>query len=106
MFVAGCGDAYVLGVQRRFRDAVPEASRGQAFGLFFTGLMTAQGIAPALCGLLTDVLPIGVVIAVMGGCALVTAAVVRARWRTVVSGGTDEPACPVDRVAAAVTGAG
>ncbi|WP_279582124.1 MFS transporter [Fodinicola feengrottensis] len=41
--VTGCGFAYSLGLQRRFRDAVDESMRGQAFGLLSTGLMTLQG---------------------------------------------------------------
>ncbi|MDG4824779.1 MFS transporter [Asanoa sp. WMMD1127] len=50
MVASGCGFAYSLGLQRAFVDAVPERGRGQAFGLLSTGLMTLQGVGPAVFG--------------------------------------------------------
>jgi MFS family permease len=50
MVASGAGFAYSLGVQRAFVDAVPERGRGQAFGLLSTGLMTLQGVGPAVFG--------------------------------------------------------
>jgi predicted MFS family arabinose efflux permease len=45
MVCVGAGAAFSVGLQGRFRDALPEAARGQAFGLLSTGLMTLQGAA-------------------------------------------------------------
>jgi hypothetical protein len=50
MLVSGAGFAYSLDLQRTFLDAVLEVSRGQAFGLLTTGLMTLQGLGPVLSG--------------------------------------------------------
>ncbi|TDQ05964.1 MFS transporter [Labedaea rhizosphaerae] len=63
---SGAGFAYGLSVQRRFRDAVPPDRRGQAFGLLSTGLMTCQGLGPALCGGLSTVVAAPVLIAAAG----------------------------------------
>jgi hypothetical protein len=71
--VTGTGFAYVLGLQRAFLEAVPESSRGQAFGLLSSGLMTVQGVGPTVFGALAQVVPAGVAIAVAGAATLVTA---------------------------------
>lgn len=72
--VAGFGFAYGLGLQRRFLDAVPSDRGGQAFGLMSTGLMTLQGVGPAVFGLLTEALPVGTTMA-LGGVAVVLIAI-------------------------------
>ncbi|GAA1890057.1 MFS transporter [Asanoa iriomotensis] len=54
MVASGVGFAYSLGLQRAFVDAVPELARGQAFGLLSTGLMTLQGVGPAVFGALAS----------------------------------------------------
>ncbi|MEV1144454.1 MFS transporter [Micromonospora sp. NPDC049799] len=69
--VSFAGFAYQLGLARRFLDAVPEARRGQAFGLVGTGLMAVQGGAAAGAGALTEVLAPGVVMALAGAASLV-----------------------------------
>jgi hypothetical protein len=74
LVVTGAGFGYGLGVQRQFRDAVPHEVRGQAFGLMSTGLMTLQGVGPALFGLATEVVPVGVAMA-LGGVATVLTAI-------------------------------
>lgn len=66
LFLVGCGFAYGLGIQRRFLDVIPAGSRGQAFALMSTGLMTSQGIGPMVVGAVAEVLPIGTTIAVAG----------------------------------------
>lgn len=58
--------AYNLGLQRRFVDAVPEAVRGQAFGLLTSGQMTTQGLGAALGGLLAEMVPVHLAIALTG----------------------------------------
>lgn len=77
--VATAGFAYHLGLARRFLDAVPEARRGQAFGLLGTGMMAGQGLAAAAGGALSEVVAPGTVIA-LAGVASLTATVVL--WRT------------------------
>ncbi|PZG18007.1 MFS transporter [Micromonospora craterilacus] len=68
--VATAGFAYQLGLARRFLDAVPEARRGQAFGLLSTGLMAAQGLAAAGGGALSEVVAPGVVMAIAGAASV------------------------------------
>jgi hypothetical protein len=63
------GFAYQFGLARRFLDAVPEARRGQAFGLVGTGMMAAQGLAAAGAGALSEVLAPGAVMAGASGAA-------------------------------------
>ncbi|ALG10423.1 MFS transporter [Kibdelosporangium phytohabitans] len=67
---SGTGFAYGLSVQRRFRDAVPTHHRGQAFGLLSTGLMTCQGLGPAICGALSTMLTAPTVIAAAGAATV------------------------------------
>jgi hypothetical protein len=71
--VTGFGFGFGMGVQRRFRDAVPEEVRGQAFSLLSTGLMTLQGVGPAVFGLAAEVIPVGVVMAAGGVATVLTA---------------------------------
>ena len=73
LVVTGFGFGYGLGVQRRFRDAVPEEVRGQAFALLSTGLMTLQGVGPAVFGLAAEVVPVGVAMAAGGVATVLTA---------------------------------
>ncbi|TCO48923.1 MFS transporter [Actinocrispum wychmicini] len=77
LVVTGSGFAYGLALQRRFLAAVPEDSRGLAFSLLTTGMMTAQGISPALAGALAGVVPIGGVIALAGVATLAAAVAFR-----------------------------
>lgn len=74
-----CGFAYMLGLARRFLAAVPEQTRGQAFGLATTGMMTLQGVAVAGAGALAEVLPPSIVIAVCGAASLVATILLRRR---------------------------
>jgi MFS family permease len=71
--VTGTGFAYGLGIQRRFLDAVPEERRGQAFGLLSSGLMTLQGVGPAVFGALAEVTPIRYAVSLAGAATVVTA---------------------------------
>ncbi|WP_018217427.1 MFS transporter [Salinispora vitiensis] len=82
--VATAGFAYQLGLARRFLDAVPEARRGQAFGLLGTGLMAGQGLAAAAGGALSEVVAPGTVMALAGVASLVATA---ALWRTLAPPG-------------------
>ncbi|EWC63666.1 hypothetical protein UO65_0963 [Actinokineospora spheciospongiae] len=69
--LSGAGLAYGVCVQSRFRDLVPVRERGQAFTLLATGLMTAQGLSPAVFGLVADHTTAGAAVAVAGLLAVV-----------------------------------
>jgi MFS family permease len=69
--ITGIGLSYDLGLELRFVDAVPPDQRGLAFGLRSTGLMTVQGIGPALAGALALALPVPRVMAVTGALTAV-----------------------------------
>ena len=71
--VTGIGPAYILGIQRRFLDAVPAPVLGQAFGLLSTGLMTFQGAGPAVFGAVTQVTSPGQAMALAGVAIVMTA---------------------------------
>ena len=77
--VTGTGFSYGLGVQRRFREIVPSGARGQAFTLLSTGLMTLQGLGPALAGTVAEIVPTGATIAIAGAARLLSAAALRFR---------------------------
>ncbi|WP_203998238.1 MFS transporter [Micromonospora lutea] len=91
--VATAGFAYQLGLARRFLDAVPEARRGQAFGLVSTGMMAAQGLAAAGAGALSEVLAPGVVMAGAGAASLLATLVL---WPILAPGGRRHPARPAE----------
>ncbi|RKF29343.1 MFS transporter [Micromonospora globbae] len=79
MATSGVGFAYSLGVQRPFLDAVPGRVRGQAFGLLSTGLMTFQGLGPALFGGLAQATTVHAAIALAGAATAATAVLVPRR---------------------------
>lgn len=87
--LAAAGFAYQLGLARRFLDAVPPARRGQAFGLTSTGMMTAQGLAAAGAGALSELTGPAVAMAVAGAGSLVATL---ALWRTLGPGDGPVPA--------------
>jgi len=78
---AAAGFAYHLGLARRFLDALPEAHRGQAFGLAMTGTMTLQGLSMAGAGALAEVLPPGTVMAVAGAASITATLALWSRLR-------------------------
>jgi predicted MFS family arabinose efflux permease len=79
LVATGTGFSYGLSVQRRFREIVPFASRGQAFTLLSTGLMTLQGAGPALAGSAAERVPTGSAIALAGMATVVTAVILGLR---------------------------
>jgi predicted MFS family arabinose efflux permease len=89
MALLGCGFAFGLGLQAPFRDALPDDARGQAFGLLSTGLMTLQGVGPLVFGGLTEVLPVGMTMALAGVSTLGVAA-----WLAVTLGGRAKTPVP------------
>ncbi|MCZ4121699.1 MFS transporter [Streptomyces sp. H39-S7] len=70
LLVTGTGFAYSLGLQRSFLDALPEGSRGQAFGLLTSGMMTVQGVGPAVFGAAAEVVSVGAAISCAGIASL------------------------------------
>ncbi|MDJ0341214.1 MFS transporter [Streptomyces sp. H10-C2] len=66
LLITGTGFAYGLGLQRAFLDAVPEAGRGQAFGLLTSGMMTVQGVGPAVFGVVAELASVGAAMALAG----------------------------------------
>ncbi|TQS45360.1 MFS transporter [Cryptosporangium phraense] len=77
LLLTGGGYAASLGLQRRFLDAVPEDRRGQAFGLLSAGLMTFQGLGPALFGLITQTTTVALAISIAGATAVLLAIALR-----------------------------
>ncbi|SEH03484.1 Predicted arabinose efflux permease, MFS family [Nonomuraea solani] len=71
LLLSGIGLAYDLGLELRFVDSIPDGKRGLAFGLRSTGLMTVQGIGPAVSGAVALAVPVSAVIALSGGVAAV-----------------------------------
>lgn len=84
--LAGGGFAYALGLQRPFIDAVAEDRRGQAFALLSTGLMTVQGIGPAVLGGVAQLAGVRSALAVSGCACLLVAVAWRIRWSRSVPG--------------------
>ncbi|RZS41196.1 putative MFS family arabinose efflux permease [Herbihabitans rhizosphaerae] len=74
---SGAGFAYSLGLAGPFRDALPPHQRGQAFALLSSGLMTVQGVSPAIWGALTEIVSVGQAIAVAGAATLLAAGFTR-----------------------------
>lgn len=71
---SGLFSAYNLAANAEFAMAVPDARRGQAFGLVISGMMVGQGIGLLLAGLVAEYLsPLSVV--ALAGAATVVAAV-------------------------------
>ncbi|MDF9812765.1 MFS transporter [Streptomyces sp. SPB162] len=70
LLITGTGFAYSLGLQRSFLDALPEASRGQAFGLLTSGMMTVQGVGPAVFGAVAEMVSVGAAISSAGIASL------------------------------------
>lgn len=75
--LTGVGSAYLLGLQRRFLEAVPSDLQGQGFALLNTTTMTIQGIGPLIFGVCAEFLPVGLAIALTGVSSVITTLVLR-----------------------------
>lgn len=71
---SGVFGAYDLAANAEFALAVPDASRGQAFGLVVSGMMVAQGIGLLLAGLFAEYLSPLTVVAIAGLLIMLSAA--------------------------------
>ncbi|GGQ68233.1 MFS transporter [Kitasatospora griseola] len=75
--VTGTGSAYLLGLQRRFLEAVPAELQGQGFALLNTTTMSIQGVGPLVFGVFAEFVPVGVAIALTGVCSVATTLLLR-----------------------------
>jgi MFS family permease len=79
--VSGVGSAYQVIASTTFVLAVPDARRGQAFGLAVTALKVSQGLGVTLAGLAAEGLAPYQVVGVAGVLGMVAAAGVAWSWR-------------------------
>ncbi|MCX2730198.1 MFS transporter [Saccharopolyspora sp. NFXS83] len=79
--ITGVGSAYLLGLQRRFLEAVPPELHGQGFALLNTTTMTIQGVGPLVFGLIAEFLPLDRTIALIGVSSVITALLLRGTIR-------------------------
>ncbi|MBB4905977.1 MFS transporter [Actinophytocola algeriensis] len=84
--ITGVGSAYLLGLQRRFLEAVPADLQGQGFALLNTTTMTIQGIGPLVFGVFAEFLPVGLAIALTGVSSVLTTLLLRNAIRPRTSG--------------------
>jgi MFS family permease len=84
--ITGVGSAYLLGLQRRFLEAVPSELQGQGFALLNTTTMTIQGVGPLVFGVFAEFLPVGVAIALTGVSSVITTLLLRDAARPRASG--------------------
>ena len=81
LFVAGAASAFQLSASSEFVTAVPNSSRGQAYGFANAGLAIGQGLTISLAGALAGALPASLVIAVSGGLGTVIATMLALSWQ-------------------------
>lgn len=84
--ITGVGSAYLLGLQRRFLEAVPSDLQGQGFALLNTTTMTVQGVGPLVFGVFAEFLPINLTIALIGLSSVTTTLLLRDATRPRTSG--------------------
>jgi hypothetical protein len=72
---------YQLAANTAFVERIPNAKRGQAFGLATSGLIVGQGIAFAVAGAAAEVVPPSTVVALSGGIGALIAGGLTLRWR-------------------------
>lgn len=77
LFVSGIGFAYSLGLQLPFAEELGGPTRGQGFALLGAGLMTVQGIGPAVGGASGDLFGVGMTIAACGSLIVIVALVLQ-----------------------------
>ncbi|NHD16925.1 MULTISPECIES: MFS transporter [unclassified Actinopolyspora] len=80
--VVGICVAYSLPLQAAFAELVPENLRGRGFGLFSSGLMTAQGLGTAAIGALASAFGPTAAITAAGGLAATAVVLLRRSFTT------------------------
>lgn len=88
LFVAGLGSAFQLAANAEFVLAVPNQSRGRAYGLANAGLAIGQGIGITVAGVLAQAIPAATVVAISGGIGVATAILLARTWRRIAATGT------------------
>ncbi|MEV5963795.1 MFS transporter [Kribbella sp. NPDC051952] len=78
--VSGLASAYHLPTSAAFVQAVPDAQRGQAFGVASTALKSSQGVGILLAGLIADEAAPSVAVGVMGAVGTVAALAAGGAW--------------------------
>ncbi|MFD9697789.1 MFS transporter [Lentzea sp. NPDC059081] len=78
--LSGAASAYHLTANTRFVRSVPDASRGQAFGLAVTALRVSQGVGVALAGTAADTLAVHQVVAAAGALGVLAASGAAVVW--------------------------
>jgi MFS family permease len=78
--VSGLASAYHLPTSAAFVQAVPDAQRGQAFGVASTALRSSQGLGILLAGLIADQSSPSFALGVMGAAGTVAALAAGAAW--------------------------
>ncbi|GAB2837889.1 MFS transporter [Lentzea nigeriaca] len=79
--LSGAASAYHLVANTTFVRAVPDSSRGQAFGLAVTALRVSQGIGVALAGVAAETLAVHHVVAAAGALGVLAAGGSALLWR-------------------------
>ena len=80
--LSGLGSAYQVIASTTFVIAVPDARRGQAFGLAVTALKVSQGIGVTLAGLAAEGIAPYFVVGMAGVLGMLAALLVSWSWRT------------------------
>jgi MFS family permease len=86
--VSGLASAYHLPTSAAFVQAVPDAQRGQAFGVASTALRSSQGLGILLAGLIADQSSPSFALGVMGAAGTVAALAAGAAWTRARRSGT------------------
>jgi MFS family permease len=79
--VVGAGGTYQVTVNTAFQNAIPDARRGQAFGIASTGLTAGQGLAYAVAGWAAEHMAPAMVTAIAGGVGTIIACLLAISWR-------------------------
>ncbi|MGW4528883.1 MFS transporter [Amycolatopsis sp. NPDC004378] len=90
--VSGAFSAHNIIIQSAYVSTAPAAMRGRAVGLAMAALRAAQGVAIVLAGLLAQLLPPSVVIAVAAGAGVLMAAAAATAWSRAASSAPILPA--------------
>lgn len=89
--LSGAASAYHLVANTTFVRAVPDSSRGQAFGLAVTALRVSQGIGVALAGLAAETLAVHLVVAAAGALGVLAAGGAAILWWLSAASRSDAP---------------
>ncbi|MFD4668263.1 MFS transporter [Lentzea sp. NPDC058450] len=89
--LSGAASAYHLVANTRFVRAVPDESRGQAFGLAVTALRVSQGVGVALAGVAAETVAVHRVVAAAGALGVLAAGGAAILWRLSDASRSDGP---------------